>query len=426
MSDDPFVYVPATKIHKLLGEKAYKLEQGANGETFNTENSTSLNYTTRQVKRYTKSPYNSVLPVTYPIANNSVYVQFRLETGQYDRIILIIVEMTLANTGSSTSSVTVSPAHFIISQLNVGLNGSDAAFIYFQPRELYERLQYASDENLRLIFANNGINLSSTDYKTTQSITGGSSLFVSFPLVYPLLNKLNMDTLRAPVYLSFYLDGSPIVSNSSGTLVLQSFNLRFVVEENKRTHNEMLSMFKMYPTLLPFVYSQQFAFPSIQLNAGSMTDILLSSVIGCVAMITVGILQNNASNANNGYISYTSISGTDTTLTSGYVDILDVNKNTIFASTTGLTERYLRILNNLTYGGNSLSLVQPILFIPFCRWPRSDLITGNMTSYRYFNGENYVRICPGSTFTSGSYTVMINVYFYRAFRQKDGLIYSEY
>ena len=129
---------------------------------------------------------------------------------------------------------------------------------------------------------------------------------------------------------------------------------------------------------------------------------------------------------NNGYISYSSISGTDTTLNSGYVDILDVNKNSIFATTTGLTERYLRILNNITYGGNSLSLVQPILFIPFCRWPRSDLITGNMTSYRYFNGENYVRICPGSTFTSGSYTVMINVYYYRAFRQKDGLIYSEY
>src|SRR5579883_2425884 len=204
MSDDPFVYVPATKIHKLLGEKAYKLEQGANGETFNTENSTSLNYTTRQVKRFTKSPYNSVLPVTYPIANNSVYVQFRLEAGQYDRIILINCELTLTNTAASTTSVTVAPAYFIISQLNLGLNGSDAPFIQFIPRELYERLQYASDENLRIIFANNGINLSSTDYKTTQSIAGGSSLSVSFPLMFPLINKLNMDTIRAPVYLTFY------------------------------------------------------------------------------------------------------------------------------------------------------------------------------------------------------------------------------
>src|SRR5579883_2998036 len=118
MSDDQYVYMPATKIHKLLCEKAYKLEQGGNGEVFNTENSTSLNYTTRQVKRFTKSPYNSVLPVTYPIANNSVYVQFRLEAGQYDRIILIIAEMTLANTAAPASSVTVAPAHFIISQLN--------------------------------------------------------------------------------------------------------------------------------------------------------------------------------------------------------------------------------------------------------------------------------------------------------------------
>ena len=44
MADDSQVYVPTTKIHKLLGEKSYKLIQAANGEIFNTDITTNLDY----------------------------------------------------------------------------------------------------------------------------------------------------------------------------------------------------------------------------------------------------------------------------------------------------------------------------------------------------------------------------------------------
>src|SRR5579885_1080270 len=231
--DDWQVYSIPTKIHKLLPERAYTTKQCATGTIYNVEAQTSFEYTTRQRKRFVKSPNLNVLPITYPIANNSNIVQFKLDPGQYDRILLIVAEVVLANTGASTSSVTPAPGYFLWSQIQIGINGSDSPWIYLNAREDYERLQYKSDEILRLLFANNGLNLSQTDYKTPTAIAGGYSMFLRITLLNPIWRRFNMDTIKAPLYINFLLDSSPIVSNSSGTLQLQSFNLRIICEENK-------------------------------------------------------------------------------------------------------------------------------------------------------------------------------------------------
>src|SRR5579875_3399159 len=256
MSDDWQVYIQPTRIHKLLPERAYTTKQAANGTIYNVENSTTFEYTTRQRKRFVKAVNLNVLPITYPSANNSNIVQFKLDTGQYDRILLIVAEVVLANTGASSSSVTPAPGYFLWSQIQIGINGSDSPWIYITNREDYERLQYKSDEVLRLLFANNSLNLSQTDYKTTTAIAGGSSMFLSIPLLNPIWRRFNMDTIKAPLYLNFLLDSNPVVSSVSSSattgptapiLQLQQFNLRIVTEENKATHNEMINLFRAYP-----------------------------------------------------------------------------------------------------------------------------------------------------------------------------------
>src|SRR5579885_2261162 len=424
MADDWNVYMPVNKIHKLLPERAYTAKQSGTGTIYNVENSTSFEYVTRQRKRFLRNPNLNVLPITYPIANNSNIVQFKLDTGQFDRILLIVAEVVLANTGTSTSSVTPAPGYFLWSQIQIGINGSDSPWIYLSPREDYERLQFKSDETLRLLFANNGLNISSSDYKTGTAIAGGSSMFLSIPLLNPIWRRFNMDTLKAPLYINFVLDPSPIVANSSGTLQLQQFNLRIITEENKATHKEMLSLFNSYPSFFPFVYSVTYMF-NVSLTPGSQTDIQLTSVLGDVAMLTISVLSPGFSNANNGNISYISISGTDSTLTSGTVDLLNDNKNTLLGS-GALTERYLRITNNLINGGNNLSLNQAILYLPFCRYPFIDLDSGNINGYRRFTGTEFLRLTPGATFTGGTYSVLVNTYYYKAFKQVDGIISMEY
>src|SRR5579885_1929741 len=422
--DDWQVYSIPTKIHKLLPERAYTTKQCATGTIYNVEAQTSFEYTTRQRKRFVKSPNLNVLPITYPISNNSNIVQFKLDPGQYDRILLIVCEVVLANTGASSSSVTPAPGYFLWTQIQIGINGSDSPWIFLNPREDYERLLYKSDETLRLLFANNSLNISSTDYKTGTAIAGGSSMFLSIPLLNPIWRRFNMDTLASPIYINFLLDANPVVANSSGTLQLQSFNLRIITEDNKATHKEMLSLFKTYPSFFPFVYSVQYLY-NVSLTAGTPTDIQLSSCIGDVAMLVISVLNPGFSNANNGNITYISISGTDTTLTSGTLDLLNDNKNTLLGS-GALTERYLRITNNLINGGNSLSLNQAILFLPFCRYPFADLDSGNINGYRKFTGTEFLRLTPGSTFTAGTYSVVVNTYYYKAFKQVDGIISMEY
>jgi hypothetical protein len=316
--------------------------------------------------------------------------------------------------------VTPAPAFFFWQQQQIGINGSDQPVIYLYPREDYERLEWFSDEQLKVLTAFNSLNFSTSDYKTGTAIPYQGTASYTVPLLSPFYDRLDIETIEAPLYITFQMDPNPVVASSSGVLQLVSFNLRIIASGDPLNDAATRSLYQSIPAYLPFVSAIPYPFVQ-QLNAGVATDIQLTPVVGKVCMMTISILANGSNNTNNGNITFYSLSGTDATLTSGFIDILDNSKVTILGSGQ-LTEKYCRATGNLVNGGNGLSLVQPINFIVFCNNPSMQVKTGNINGYQNFDGTFFLRVIPGATFTSGSYTVLVNTYYYGAFVQIKGRI----
>lgn len=423
-----------TNLHSALAESGYAVIKGNDGNNYLTFDQSALGFSKRRRQRFIKSPNTAFAPITFPAINQRV--QFKLDIGNYDQFEGIFLDLDWLNDanpapGGSAPSITPAPCFFTLDRYELGYNNSDAPVIYIYPREEYERLQWLSDEQYRNLNCFNALNISQTDYKTPTAIVNDSNvsankqnMIMSIPLMNPLFSKLNMKSLSGAIYITFYFNSSPyIASANGGILKLQNANLRIITSTNPDTEQEILSLYNSYPTYIPFTYSNILTFPATTLTAGTATDLLLSSLIGKCLGIAISIIPQASYGLNNanGNLNFSSLSGTDTTKETGTFDIVDSRKNTILGSGS-VTERYSRSQNMTIYGGGSLSIYQPILWILFANHPASQLISGIVDGFHHFDGSYYLRLTPGPSFTTGSYTVVVSAYMYSAIIQSKGIL----
>jgi hypothetical protein len=410
-----------TNIHYPLNQTDYLVGKGANGQDYILVDNTRLAYSRRNTKIYTLAPYTGTLPISFPTSGNT-QVQFKIDPGQYDQIRMIIADIQLQNTGPAGSTVTPSPAWFLWDQLQIGINSSSAPALYLYPEADYERLQFFTDEQIKNLFAFNQLGLSSADYKSGVSLGQNQIVNYSVPLFNPFFDRLNVSSLGGSLYITFFLDPSPINTVSSGVLTMQSFNLRIIASSDPDNEMNILKLYQSLPAYLPFTYMTPYTYQQ-QLTAGTASDILLNQVIGKVACLTFTIVAagTQTTRANNAMINFLPLSGTDTNLMTGFYDVLDDRKNTILGSGQ-LAERYGRSIVSLISGGNALSLQQPIIWIVFCDNPAQQLSSGDIIGWKNFDGTYFLRLIPGSTFTSGTYTININAYYYSSMIESNGIL----
>jgi hypothetical protein len=254
----------------------------------------------------------------------------------------------------------------------------------------------------------NALNIAQSDYKTGTAIVNDSAVsaakqiqIMSIPIMNPLLSKLNPKSLRGAVYLTFFLNSNPVAASANaGVLRLISANLRFVTSSNPDTDSTILGLYNVRPAYLPFTYANQITFTNQTLTAGSQSDFILSSLIGKCAGVAISIIPQASYNTNtaNGNLNFVSLSGTDATKEKGSFDLLNSSRVTILGS-GAVTERFSRCQNMLLYGGGSLSIYQPILWILFANHPASQFSSGNIDGYQEFDGTQILRLTPGTLFT---------------------------
>lgn len=412
-----------TSIHSPLSQNDYVVSKSASGQDFILVDQTTLEYSTRERQRYLLAPYNQVIPITYP-TSGQVQVQFKIDPGQYDQIEGIFAEVQLTNSGTSGSSITPSGAWFLWDQIQIGINSSSSPVLYLYPEEDYERLNFFTDEQIKNLFAFNQLGISSTDYKTGTALAQNAVAVYSVPLLNPIFDRLNVKSLGGSFYITFFMDPSPInASSGSPTLQLTSFNLRIIATRDKMYDNNVLKLYQNIPAYLPFVYMTPYNYQQT-LTAGVASDILLNQVIGKVACLTVSVVAQGTQSTRlaNAMINFLPISGTDTNYMTGYYDLLDDRKNTVLGSGQ-LPERYGRSIINLISGGNGLGIAQPLIWIVFCQSTARQLRSGDFIGFMNFDGTYFLRIVPSSTFTTGTYTVNVNAYYYASMIEKSGVLF---
>ena len=218
-----------------------------------------------------------------------------------------------------------------------------------------------------------------------------------------------------------HMNSNPVAASSnSGVLTLNSLQLRVVARRNPVLEPEILSIYNSHTTLLTFTYPHIFS-KTMTLTAAQNNDILLSSLIGHCAMMALMIRQPNSTNASNGQTTFTALSGTDTQETTGYIDLLDNTKQTLLGS-GAVPGKWSRCELFGLHQGGTLSSYQPIYWLVWADHPISQRVSGVMNGYITLNSEQYLRITPSSTFTSGQYTITILAYMFSALSQVKGIL----
>jgi hypothetical protein len=88
-----------------------------------------------------------------------------------------------------------------------------------------------------------------------------------------------------------------------------------------------------------------------------------------------------------------------------------------------IPERYGRSIINLISGGNGLSIAQPLIWIVFCQSTTRQLRSGDFVGFMNFDGTYFLRLIPSSTFTTGTYTINVNTYYYASMIEKTGILF---
>lgn len=384
-----------------------------------------VNWINKQI--FTLSPESLQLPLTYPI-NAGTIVSFKIDPKQFKQIDSLFINLSLTNSHAVGAgvSITPAPAMYFFTMIAVSFNGEQNNDLIYSPDELFCNLQYINSEQEKNMFAFQKLGLNVSDYKSgypLDNATVTSSTVLQLPLILPPLLKLNPSTIKSPFYIRLYLDASPITATGTGggTLQLTNMTMTVVSETNPILNQIITAEYNKFPFYSAYCSATVVPFLSSTLNAGTASTFTLNTTTGTVALMAIMIRPSSHANANNGNVSFYSLSGTDATLTSGKIDLTDSTGISILGG-GAITEQHARSAVMLTHGGYQLSVLQPVMWIVFADKPGVEIYQGEMDGYYKFIGTEKLVLTPGSSFTSGTYDVSVAIYYYGAITQDNGVI----
>jgi hypothetical protein len=134
------------------------------------------------------------------------------------------------------------------------------------------------------------------------------------------------------------------------------------------------------------------------------------------------IMVRSSKSVTGGAIrTFSSISGTDTFEFSGTINLVDSAKQPLLGS-SALTGRDMRGRSSAFHTPSYFSSAVPVYFIYFTDDFINAVANEVNKGFLYLNGQQYLQITPGSTFTTGTYVIDVWVNMYSCLSQIKGIL----
>jgi len=406
ISTDPGIKFVGHETDRKSVEGIYSEDGGKNLY----ENKDAMYLEPSRNQNYQLPPYNGMVNGTNA-AFTGQQVAFRLSTGSVPgRLKNAVLEVKLSETGGS-SSVTAPFIPFIFGQVVVSLNGQTSRtdqIVY--PHQMLKNLQSWSSE--RVINKNGGnlnlmnINPSSMDPKSGSAIPPGGSATYEIDLDTLCITDMLLSTNASDVYVVFYLqNGSPAVAGS-GTLQINTMNMRVYNEVNEYSDSKALVDVSRGRYHINYCHNQ-LSTVAATLTAGSQSQpIPLSGLAGLLCdSVTIFINPTGGTVANQ--LTFYQLGGTtDSDPSNGLIDMKISTGTSILGGSqvpAYIARSHGADLNN--YKGVQSAMI-PIYTIYFGHNNMFYKDGNNKGGYLPKVSDN-LYLTPGSSFTTGSYNVVL-------------------
>lgn len=330
-------------------------------------------------------------------------IVFRVQPKFMKHIDQAFLELVCSETGGS-NTVTPVVAPFLIDRIEIGLNSQTNPFQVIPAEHLYTKWQFYYTEQQNQLFAGNSLNMTTAAYAAETAIAAGGSATYVIPLSMTLFDKINPDVLKSDLIITVFPRASPI-SAGTGTLQLTNIRFRFHALENPLSDVTVSSLYAKFPSIIDYMNIVNVPFTAA-LSANTQIEIPLQGINGlCPAFFFV--IRASKAAASSAIRTFTALGGT--VETTGAIDFVNGNKVSLLGSgalSPSLIRYQLPALH--TFGDQSSKL--PVYWMYLNNSPVNSILTGKINGGVILTGREFLRLTPGTGFTSATYTV--DIYFY--------------
>lgn len=346
-------------------------------------------------KTWTLYP-TSFVPGTF----NSNPITFRITPGQVSLIDESALVLTCTESGGS-SSITPPPSPWLINRIEFGVNSQPSPVQTLYGESIYMMMQLFPNEKVNSYLGGNSMNMTAGAYANPSAIAASGTMVYNIPLWGAVLSQLDPKLLSGDIVVTVYPQPSPAVAGS-GTLQLNNIALSFKTYHNPTREASRLALYNTglgmfdYINIVPTTYQGT-------LTAGTQTDIPLQGFDGNVAALGFNIRSSLSYTAGAVY-SFSALGGSSEV--NGQIDVLDANRATIQGSGY-VSPQYNRYLQNVSLFEGQMAAVLPIYWVVHDSKPKDAFLEGINSGFYHYRGKEFLRIQPGTGFTTATYTVTI-------------------
>jgi len=377
------------------------------------------------IKHPDATTYNITKPIQIEVSPQSwtaatftgQQVQFRIQPSLCGEIELVLLELQCAETGG-TNSVTPIVAPFLVNNIAIYYKTLGKPLQTIDANSLYCQFQWANKSEIDNFIAFNALNMNST-YVGESAISASGSATFSIPLLFSILNGLDPKTLNGDIIIIVTLRNGATASGS-GTLTLNDLRLRIQSREDPHHDSNIQELISKQPVLHPYV--DPVVFEITQTVTASIQHDINVQLTGNFAAWLV-LIRSSTSATSSGLRTFSPIGGiTNLELRTGVLDVLDNKKVSIFHSAN--RPGYYRSIYPALHGGYDMSTQVASYWVVFTEHDNFGEVLKHGLKFGGLvcDNDHYLRITPGSTFSTGTFTITVVGYSFHEAMVKYGEI----
>ena len=375
------------------------------------ENKNAPYITPARQQSWTVPPYSGISNGTSQ-AFSGQQIIFRIAQGTIPgRITHLDLEMILAETGR-TNSVTPPILPFCFQQIVVSLNGTQSRtdqIVY--PLQLLKNYLSWSDE--KVANKNGGqmnlLNMNPITYGNPTAIApGGQGNYVQ-DLDALMITDMWTELNRVDTYIVFYMPSSSPAVAGSGTLQINSMNLRVYNEINGKADPISKGLIDSKPYFINLLHNQMYTSANQTLTASTLASPIPMSGLAGILCDSITIVINPTGGTAANQTTFQALGGTygdSSALTSGSID-MKVSAGTSILGGAPLPSYYARSYTaDYVNNAGRLSSALAIYTIWFGHNPMFYKDGNNTGGYTPQTTDN-LWLTPGAGFPTGTYNVVM-------------------
>lgn len=330
-------------------------------------------------------------------------IVFRIQPKLFKHIDMAFLQLVCSETGGS-NTVTPVVAPFLLDRIEIGVNGQPNPVQIIYAEHLYAKWQFLYSEQQNQLFAGNSLNMTTSAYAGESAIAAGGSATYLIPVTISLLDKFNPDVIKNDIIINVYPRANP-VSAGTGTLQLTSIQWQFQSNENTIQDAALGNLYSKLPALIDYTNIIQLTYTGT-FTAASQVEIPLQGVSGLSPAMFFVIRASKAA-ASSAIRTFTALGGT--VESSGFIDVVNGAKNTLLGS-GAISPQLVRYQLPALFTHGDMSSKVPIYWLYFNDNAAASIIHGKINGGVQLTGREFLRLTPGTGFSTGTYTV--DMYFY--------------